>query len=344
MIENKLEILIITYNRSRDLENTFKYLLDSPFLRCKLTVLDNCSTDATPQICSKYQKLFPNMTILRHKRNIGGNPNILRAVETSTSKYTWILCDDDSYDFTDCSDVIAAIESDNFDIIMVSKHFMYGWEKGLVTTAKELIDKGTDYYHTLSFVPATIFKTEHYDSKSIYEGYYNVPNLYPHFPFINKSVEDDFSIYVSKKEIVKPGTHNQAVFSQLSWLISWMKSCFIIKDKKIRKDAIYFFNSFSRGLGTLFWAITIEKLRKNPVKNNTFILITEFILNYGFSKEQIFLLFIIPMALIPSFIFKYIVKMKIFLEEKILNKEVSQNIKDLVQNKEINIEKDILRS
>lgn len=42
-----LEVLGITYNRVGDLRRTLKALLDSPFARCGVTVLDDRSTDAT---------------------------------------------------------------------------------------------------------------------------------------------------------------------------------------------------------------------------------------------------------------------------------------------------------
>ena len=106
MIEEKLEIVLITYNRYKDLENTLKQFSDGPFSDCKITILDNCSDDKTPEICVKYKNIFPDMTIIRHRKNIGGNANILRAVETSKSIYTWIICDDDSYDFSDCLDIV----------------------------------------------------------------------------------------------------------------------------------------------------------------------------------------------------------------------------------------------
>ena len=56
MIEEKMEIILITYNRSKYLDNTLNQFLNSPFKNCKFTVLDNCSPDNTPEICAKYEK------------------------------------------------------------------------------------------------------------------------------------------------------------------------------------------------------------------------------------------------------------------------------------------------
>ncbi|MDR2622994.1 MAG: glycosyltransferase [Methanobrevibacter sp.] len=54
MIEKKIEIVIITYNRHRYLKNTLSQLLKSPFLKCKLTILDNCSNDDTENVCNHF--------------------------------------------------------------------------------------------------------------------------------------------------------------------------------------------------------------------------------------------------------------------------------------------------
>ena len=58
MIEEKMEIILITYNRSKYLDNTLNQFLNSPFKNCKFTVLDNCSPDNTPEICAKYENYF----------------------------------------------------------------------------------------------------------------------------------------------------------------------------------------------------------------------------------------------------------------------------------------------
>jgi glycosyltransferase involved in cell wall biosynthesis len=102
MLEEDLEILLITYDRAKDLEKTLNQVLNSPFKNCKITVIDNCSPDDTPQVCAYFQKLFSNLEIIRHKKNIGSSPNYLRAVELSSSNYTWVLCDDDTFDFSNC--------------------------------------------------------------------------------------------------------------------------------------------------------------------------------------------------------------------------------------------------
>ncbi|MBI5680841.1 MAG: glycosyltransferase [Methanobacterium sp.] len=323
MIEENLEILIITYNRAKDLENTFKQLMESPFSNCKITVLDNCSTDKTPEICTKYQQIFENMHVVRHKKNIGANPNYLRAVEKSEAIYTWVLCDDDIFDFSECDDVLGEIESNTPDIIIVTSHYQYGWEKGLKTTSNELIRKGSRYYHTLSFMPAIIFKTELFDSNCIHKGYFNVSNLYPHFEFINKSVEEDFKVYVSKKGIVEPGGFNQRIhFSVIHWLVVWMNSCLTIKNKYIRKRTIYDspLDGGSFLLFVIIWII-MEKKSKNKDNKDFIRFISAFIIAFGLNWYIFALVLIIPFMIIPSIFYKFFLKSFAYFKYHVLKKE-----------------------
>ncbi|XVJ50983.1 MAG: glycosyltransferase [Vampirovibrio sp.] len=56
-----LELILITYNRVNHVENTFQQLLkdDSPVRDLPILVLDNNSTDATPEVVQHWQARFP---------------------------------------------------------------------------------------------------------------------------------------------------------------------------------------------------------------------------------------------------------------------------------------------
>lgn len=262
MLEDKLEIFIITYNRSFFLDKTLRNLKESPFSKCKLTILDNCSTDDSPEICRKYAEAFPDYHIIRHKRNIGGDPNALRAIELSNSHYTWILCDDDNFDFSDVSDVIDAIESGSYDLIYVGSrsevHLNYtSW--GAISSRK-LADSEARYYRAFTFWPVIIFRTVLFDDKCLSNGYLLISSLYPHFTFIDKSVREDFKVYISKKEVVIRFEGNSSGFSGLFWYAAWVNCCrTIIKDRKLRSKVID--QAIDRGgfFKTLAFWIAFEK-------------------------------------------------------------------------------------
>ena len=96
-IKDKLEIIIVTYNRKVSLEGTLSQLFapESPVKDLDITVLDNKSTDGTFEVVRQFCKKHQNLKHVVNNRNIGGNGNIARAFETAKKEYVWVLCDDD---------------------------------------------------------------------------------------------------------------------------------------------------------------------------------------------------------------------------------------------------------
>jgi len=259
-LEDQLEIALITYNRSEHLEKTLGQLAQSPFSRVKFTLYDNHSSDDTEKVCQRYADRFPKLKIVRHDKNIGGGPNFLRAIELSTSAYTWVLCDDDDYDFSDCSDVIASVRDGVCDIIWVSDEHLESWERGLVTTADVLMKQGARYYPALSFVPSIIFKTELFDGDCLEQGYRFYEYLYPQFPFIHKSFTNRFSVYVALTPIITRGWGSTGV-SPFSQYAAWCKCALSITDRKLRARVIEDMTGAGGGLlKELFALVGCERL------------------------------------------------------------------------------------
>ena len=105
MSDNKLLTLCIpTYNRGVHLKEQLIRLSQMPFeLWDDITVLvsDNCSTDDTEAIGEEFAQ-SPNCDIhySRNETNLGMDGNFVKCFKAATSKYVWLLGDDD-YIFTD---------------------------------------------------------------------------------------------------------------------------------------------------------------------------------------------------------------------------------------------------
>lgn len=239
MLDDDLEILLPTYNRFKDLDKTLSTLLNSPFSRYRITILDNCSPDDTPSVCARYARQFANFRVIRHRMNIGGDPNYLRAVELSEAKYTWVIGDDDSHDYSSCADVIEVIQAGRADIICVGAMGNIDGERGVMITGTEIMRRGIRYFHMIGFIPNIIFRTSLYDSESVLKAYRNVSNLFPQMVLANKSVEENSNVYIAKKQIIHRNEHNMAGFSPLLFISSWVNSCQMIKDSKLRRKVIY---------------------------------------------------------------------------------------------------------
>lgn len=238
MIENILEIFLITYNRSSFLDSTLRAMLDGPFARCRITVLDNCSKDDTLSITAKYRFFFPDYHVIRHARNIGGDVNYLRAVEMSTAEYIWILCDDDAYDFSAADEVIAALISGRHDMVIVGPIAQSKSVRNRSARSKELVESGFMYYQTLSFFAACIFRADIFDSDCLIKGYDLCAERYPQFAFINATVQKNIQVYIPSSPIVIRNDVNASTVSPLAMYSSWLTCCKAIPDNKLRIDAI----------------------------------------------------------------------------------------------------------
>src|SRR5215210_7668396 len=142
MLDDDLAIMVFTYNRAENLRRTLEQLEASPFAGCRISVLDNHSTDATPEVCREFEGRFARYRTVRHARNIGLGPNYLRDVELSEGRYSWILSDDEQFDFSDCEDVIGAIEAGDVDLISLGSPAQQEWERGQRGSARELYERG----------------------------------------------------------------------------------------------------------------------------------------------------------------------------------------------------------
>lgn len=235
-LETVLELILVTYNRSASLDNTLRQLADSPFARCHITVLDNCSTDDTAAVTAFHRDGFPDFHVIRHPRNIGGDYNFLRAIELSTYPYTWIVCDDDNYDFSHSDDIIAALESCVYDLIYVASRssVQLGCERFGATTVRQLIRDGARYHRACAFWPALIFRAGDYDNYC----YQAAPYIFPSMKFIHQSIVKDSSIYVAKHPLVIRSETSTSEVDPLRMYREWVMNATLVDDTSLRANII----------------------------------------------------------------------------------------------------------
>ena len=226
-----------------------------------------------------------------------------------------------------------------------------------------MIEKGSFYFVARSFVPGTIFKTELFDSICVLEGYANIHNFFPYFPFANKSLENNFSIYISQKNIIdSAGTRKYDLFSNGIYLLSaWINTCSIIKDKNIRKNAVYSLVIWINSLllrdknilkntvytpwafgGTRsliirsFAAITWDKMMKEKeFSKNILYLIYSILSTFGFDKEIFLILLILPISIMPRLLFKLFLKLYMYLNYDLKGKNIPSQWNILFSDKKI---------
>ena len=106
-LKNKLDIILITYNRKKFLTRTLEQIFSekSPIKNLDITILNNVSTDGSTELINEYCQKFPNIKHVIHNHNIGGNANIARAFEIASKDYVWVLCDDDFYNWENWAEI-----------------------------------------------------------------------------------------------------------------------------------------------------------------------------------------------------------------------------------------------
>lgn len=201
-LEGLLSVVIATYNHSSLLDNTLKALLDSPVKNCRITVLNNHSTDDTLKVCENYIDKFKRLEVYTQPVNLGGGAaNYIHSIEFCNTEYIWQLADDDQYDFTHFDDVIGAIISKKYDIIQVGAHNEGSWDWGMADTPRNFLNRGYDYFRFSSFLPCSIFRYNYYVN-FIKEAYAAISLWYPHMPCLIHAYLDDILVYLSKTRIV----------------------------------------------------------------------------------------------------------------------------------------------
>ncbi|MBD2665789.1 hypothetical protein B6N60_02296 [Richelia sinica FACHB-800] len=124
-----LTISIPTFNRASFLDKQLTWLAEAIKgyeHECEIFISDNCSTDNTQEIITKWQPNFNQTTFKSHrnKTNIGVMPNIAHCFQSANTKYVWVIGDDDPIQIRALSYVINTIKQ-NPDLALLMLNFSW---------------------------------------------------------------------------------------------------------------------------------------------------------------------------------------------------------------------------
>lgn len=190
-ISDLLEIVIITYNRKKEIAQTLDSLMasHSPVRQCPITILDNCSTDGASEVCAGHARQYANIRHVRHAQNIGGNANICRAYEIAQKEYVWCLSDDDGLDWSGWQEVEEAMRQ-GYDGIFTTQ-----------TNLKRARGLG-GMLMECTFCPGCIYKRSLIDSDVLQGMYDNIHNFLPHITIALAIARNEGRFYIPRHEIV----------------------------------------------------------------------------------------------------------------------------------------------
>lgn len=90
-------VCVPAYNAGGTLAQTLESILSQTWRDLEVLVVDNASTDNTPEVAQAFACRDPRVRLLRFKENIGGEGNFSRCIKLATGRYTAIFHADDIY-------------------------------------------------------------------------------------------------------------------------------------------------------------------------------------------------------------------------------------------------------
>lgn len=98
------------YNTERFIAEAIHSVLDQTFKDLELVIVDNASTDSTPEILAQFKD--PRIRLFRNDQNIGAAGNFNRAIALAQGRYIKLLCADDFLYPRCLEEQVAVLEKD----------------------------------------------------------------------------------------------------------------------------------------------------------------------------------------------------------------------------------------
>jgi glycosyltransferase involved in cell wall biosynthesis len=125
MHNHLLSLIVPAFNE----EHTIKAVLDRVFESLpvvhEVIVVDDASTDATPEICYSYNNLEPRVQLLRHKQNQGKTSALITGFAACTGSIVVVQDADLEYDPSEIAHLISPITRGVADVCLGSRFLVH---------------------------------------------------------------------------------------------------------------------------------------------------------------------------------------------------------------------------
>lgn len=307
----QLEPVLITFNRAESLGGTLEAFWQAGLSSMRLHVLDNASTDHTAQVVQDMQRRWPNLQYHCNRYNIGGNANILRAVEISQSIYHWCIGDDDHWFLEDLHELTRVLSENNADIIRL------GWQvsdasRGQLIPCQQLVAQENMFFGSVSMISATIIRRS-IMAKYLRHAYSNISNFYPQLiPVIMAFKHESLPVYSMRRDLMvhTPSAEAGYFLGDLEWYTVWYKTGLFFKEAKdqarFNLETIHYIAYISQGKATqlpawLFLIRLVLNFKSLGISQARYL---AEIFWYGKGVKKYFILPALVYAILPSFIAK----------------------------------------
>lgn len=118
-----LTVVIPVYNVEKYLKRCIDSILVQEWKNYNILLVDDGSTDNSPQICEDYAKAYDIISVI-HKENGGLSEARNTGISNAEGEYVYFLDSDDWIEPNTFSDLAEVIESDQYDIISFNPEFV----------------------------------------------------------------------------------------------------------------------------------------------------------------------------------------------------------------------------
>lgn len=140
-------VLVPTYNGERYLRKALDSVLQQTYTDFEIILIDDGSTDSTPQICDEYGQKYDFIRVV-HQENIGLSKTRERLLEHATGKYIFWLDSDDYYDHTLLEKAVKVFEENSVDLVVWGYVQLSAQKKEYINPIEQY---GFEEWHQMNF-------------------------------------------------------------------------------------------------------------------------------------------------------------------------------------------------
>lgn len=151
------------YNGERFIRKSLDSILEQDYENLELIISDNCSTDATAEICQEYLRKDERIQYHRNAANLGAVVNFSRVFELSRGKYFMWAGDHDLWHPTFTSRCVAILEEDPEVALVYSKTKYVDEDDNILHSESASDEMDTRGLSAVERYKKIIWKLEHCD-------------------------------------------------------------------------------------------------------------------------------------------------------------------------------------
>lgn len=117
----QLSIIIPVYNAEKEIEKCLESVINQTLKEIEIIIVNDCSTDNTPKILSKYQTKDKRIVLINNEKNIGTGASRNKGLLFARGEYVGFIDNDDYADLNYFEEGIKALQESNAAICVSLK-------------------------------------------------------------------------------------------------------------------------------------------------------------------------------------------------------------------------------